>query len=116
MHRPLTRSRVGRVKSRLRRTSVGIIPTTIPHASASDREFSFLNRLLLLSPLAAHKSTWMEDRHDDGGENHHSTLEDHEWDFFVCEFALETVGELGYTEAGADENEEEGEGECWGFG
>jgi len=100
----------------LGRTPIGIIPTTIPHASASDGEFSFLDRLLLLSPLAAHESTGMEDCHDDGGEDHHTTLEDHEWDFFVCEFALETVGELGDTEAGADEDEEERKGECWVLG
>lgn len=83
-------------------------------ASAADRELSVVNGLagvLGLLPLAVHEAARVEDGHDDGGQDHHAALEDHEGDLFVGELAVEAVGELGDAEAGAYEDEEEGDGE-----
>ena len=92
MHWPL---RLRWVESGICRSAVRVISAAIVDASTTDGDFSPISDLLSLLellPLSVHESSWMPDGHEKGCTDHHASLKNHEWDLFVGELALETVG------------------------
>ena len=90
-------------------SSVGIETSAVGGASTADRELALLSLGLDLLPFSLHETSWVPGGHEEGGEQHHATLEDHERNFLVGKFALETVRELCNTEAGSEKDEEKGD-------
>jgi hypothetical protein len=99
VHWPLA---AGRLDRRTSWASGGVVSCTVVDTGATDRELAaivdFLANILRL-PLTVHEASWMPDGHEDGGEDHHTSLEDHEGNLLVGELTVEAVGELSNTEA-----------------
>ena len=95
MHRTMARPLALRwLHSTTSWASIRIETAAVGGASATDGElalFSLGLNGLDLSPFSLHEASWMPGCHEEGAEQHHATLEDHEWNFFVGELTLEAM-------------------------
>lgn len=104
MHWPLLLLRCNGVEGSVCGTASRVEAAAVGGTTAADGELAFLDGLgdLLLLPLVGAVATRVEGCHQKDCQDHHTSLEDHEWDFFVGKLAFEAVCEFGDTEAGTD--------------
>jgi len=88
MARPLA---LRRLQSSTSRPSIGIEAITVSGASTSDRKLALLSLCLDLLPFGLHEASWVPGGHEEGGEQHQATFEDHEWYFLIGKLARETM-------------------------
>lgn len=113
MHGPLLLLGHSGIECRVSRTASWVEATAVRSAAAAYGELAFLHRLsdLLLLPLLGAVASRVEGSHQEDGQDHHASLQDHERDFFVGKLAFEAVCQLGDTEAGTNQDEQESESE-----
>ena len=104
VHWPLLLLSRNRVEGSFCGTASRVEAAAVGGATAADGELAFLDSLgdLLLLPLVGAVATRVESCHQEDCQDHHTSLEDHERDFFVGKLAFEAMREFSNTEAGTD--------------